>query len=151
MLSQTGEYALRAVVHLARAGRAGPLKIDEIATDLGIPRNYLAKVLHRLSQEGLLHSSRGPAGGFELAVAPDRLPLVMILEPFDPIGSEPRCLLGRGRCSDDRPCEAHARWGAIASSVGRFFRETTVGDLLEGLEASGVTETGGGNPESTEP
>lgn len=134
MLSQTGEYALRAVMHLARAERDAPLKIDEIAADLGIPRNYLAKVLHRLAQDGLLESSRGPAGGFQLAVAPGRLPLARILEPFDPIGSEPRCLLGRGRCSDDRPCAAHARWGAIASSVARFFRETTVGDLLDGLE-----------------
>ncbi len=140
MLSQTGEYALRAVLHLARAGREGPLKIDQIASALGIPRNYLAKILHQLSRDGLLESSRGPTGGFRLAIPPDRLTLDRIVAPFDPIGSEPSCLLGRERCSDDHPCEAHARWRAIASSVGRFFRETTVGELLNGFEASGGRE-----------
>lgn len=147
MLSQTGEYALRAVVHLAREDRGQPLKIDEIASELGIPRNYLAKILHGMSGAGLLTSTRGPNGGFRLAVAPDRVTLARIVEPFDPAVAEPGCLLGQGRCSDAHPCRAHVRWKGIASTVGAFFRETTVADLLEGFE---VFDTGR-SPERRDP
>lgn len=139
MLSQTGEYALRAVVHLAQKGRNGPLKIDEIATALDIPRNYLSKILHRLSRAGILTSARGPTGGFRLAVAADELTLAEVVEAFDPVVAERRCLLGKERCSDTHPCQAHVRWKVVASAVGGFFRDTTVADLLGG---GGVSENG---------
>lgn len=136
MLSQTGEYALRAVVHLAQQGRDGPLKIDEIATALDIPRNYLSKILHRLVGAGLLTSARGPTGGFRLAVAADELTLAEVVEAFDPVLADRRCLLGKERCSDAHPCQAHVRWKVVASSVGGFFRDTTVADLLDGGDVS---------------
>lgn len=136
MLSQTGEYALRAVVHLCQQGGNVPLKIDEIATALDIPRNYLSKILHRLTGAGLLTSSRGPTGGFRMAVRMDEVTLAQVVEAFDPAVAEHRCLLGEERCSDDHPCPAHVRWKVVASEVGGFFRDTTVADLLDGGDAS---------------
>jgi len=130
MLSRTAEYALRAVLFLADRGE--PTSVDLIAERLDVPRNYLSKILHRLAREGVLSSTRGQGGGFRLAVAPDRLPLLRVLAPFDTMTGERRCLLGRPRCSDANPCPAHRQWKSVSEQVAEFFRERTVGDLLRG-------------------
>jgi Rrf2 family protein len=133
VLSQTAEYALRAVLFLADRDGA-PASVDDIAAALHVPRNYLSKTLHRLAAEGVLASARGRGGGFRLAVDPGRLTLLRIVEPFDRLTGERRCLLGRPECSDRSPCPAHRQWGAVSERVAAFFRERTVADLLRGGE-----------------
>lgn len=131
MLSQTSEYALRAVVYLARSRGGRPMKLEEIADELGAPRNYLSKTLHQLARGGVLSSGRGPTGGFQLAVPPEELTLARVISSFEPPATlARRCLLGHGECSDLTPCEAHDRWRAIAGPMREFFHQTTVGDLI---------------------
>lgn len=130
MLSQTAEYALRAVLHLARSRDDQPVRVDDVAEALSVPRNYLSKVLHHLAREGVLASTRGPGGGFRLAVPPDRLPLSDVVGGFDPMDEKTTCLLGLDGCSDLNPCAADALWRDVASTVRTFFDETTVQDLL---------------------
>jgi len=134
MLSQTAEYALRTVVFLADRSDV-PVRIDEIAAALDIPRNYLSKVLHRLAQESILTSARGQGGGFRLASPADRIRLLDVVEPFDHLGSQRRCLLGREVCNDQRACEAHAAWKEVGTRVAAFFAGTTVADLAGGTGA----------------
>jgi Rrf2 family protein len=129
VLSHTAEYALRAVLFLADRGDR-PASVDEIAAAVGVPRNYLSKTLHRLAQEGVLDSTRGKGGGFRLAVDPARLKLLQVVQPFDPITAERRCLLGRPQCSDRNPCPAHHQWRAVSEQVSQFFRDRTVADLV---------------------
>lgn len=134
MLSQTGEYALRAMVHLARLSDDGTrVQADEVADALQIPRNYLSKILHTLGKEGLLESTRGPGGGFRLALAPDDLPLARIVEIFDPqlLAEKRRCLMGQEICSDDAACAAHEHWKKVSRDVLAFFARTTVGALAK--------------------
>lgn len=146
MLSQTAEHALRAVLHLADRAEEGPIPVERIADSLGIPRNYLSKTLHQLGRDGILASTRGPHGGFELNVPPGELTLYRVVRPFDDLEERRTCLLGRPQCSDRNPCPAHDRWKAVADRVAAFFRETTVATLLR--EEGGVPESTG-TPEGT--
>jgi Rrf2 family protein len=130
VLSQTAEYALRTVLFLA--DRGGAARVDEIAARLQVPRNYLSKTLHRLAREGVLSSTRGRGGGFRLAIPADQLALLRVVEPFDDISGQRRCLLGRPQCSDRNPCPAHHQWRGVSERVTAFFRDRTVGDLLKG-------------------
>ena len=131
MISQTSEYALRAVVYLARSGAGRSVKLEEVAEELDAPRNYLSKTLHQLARAGVLSSGRGPSGGFQLAVPPAELTLARVIASFEPPATlARRCLLGHGECSDVTPCEAHARWRLIAGPMRDFFHQTTVADLL---------------------
>jgi Rrf2 family protein len=130
MLSQTAEYALRAVLYLAEHAEDRPVRVGEMAQALRIPRNYLAKTLHQLARHGVLVSLRGKRGGFQLAVRPERLPLSRVITPFDRIEERRRCLLGRSQCSDRSACAAHTRWKDVAEKVAEFFRDTTVADVL---------------------
>lgn len=138
MLSRTSEYALRAVVHLAEREDSARVRVDEMAGELGIPRNYLSKILHQLVRAGILESVRGPRGGFRLALPADRLPLLQVVEVFDPLHDRERCLLGRPRCSDVAPCSAHHAWVRARDPMMAFLRDTRVSDLT----TSGSQEPG---------
>ncbi len=131
MISQTSEYALRACLELARRYAEGPVRANDISEALGVPRNYLSKILHALSRDEIVLSTRGPGGGFELAVSPDELVLARIVELFEPdlLRDEGRCILGQNLCSDRTACAAHWRWKEIAGRMKGFFQTTTLTDL----------------------
>jgi len=131
ILSRTAVYALKATLCLADPAVDGPLRVDDIAERLDVPRNYLSKILHVLARNRVLESTRGPGGGFTLRVAPDRVPLSDIVRHFDTLTDDSACLLGKERCSDSDPCPAHAEWKSVARSVQDFFSNTTLADLAK--------------------
>jgi Rrf2 family protein len=128
-ISGTSQYAIRAVMYIATHGRKAPVRVGPIADALDVPQNYLSKTLHQLTRAGVLQSARGPLGGFQLAVAPERLTLARVTAPFDNVG-ERHCLLGRPQCGDRSPCAAHASWKEMSTSLQTFFRHTTIADLV---------------------
>jgi Rrf2 family protein len=130
MLSLTAEYALRAVLYIADHSGNGLVRVEPMAADLGLPRNYLSKTLNQLAKQGVLASLRGPTGGFRLAQPADELTLAQVVEGFDPDATRRGCLLGRPKCSSEEPCPAHYRWQSVAAEVNAFFAGTTVADLL---------------------
>ena len=130
-LPQTAEYALRAVYFIAESPGGAPVPVGDIASALQVPRNYLSKTLHQLARAGILQSTRGPLGGFQLAYPPERLVLGAIVRPFLPAEGK-ACVLGRPRCSDLAPCAAHHLWKDAAERMRRFFDDTTVADLMNG-------------------
>ncbi len=129
MLSATAAYALRAMIHLAAREGEGPVRVDDVAEALGVPRNYLSKVLHALVKDGTLRSLRGPNGGFELAVPSSSLTLFDVVRPFEEMESRRMCLLG-GACDERNPCAVHGRWSGVAADVASFFRETGLDDVV---------------------
>jgi Rrf2 family iron-sulfur cluster assembly transcriptional regulator len=133
VLSNTADYALRAILVLARATRERPgtaLRADEIAEATGAPRNYLAKTLNALAKAKLLASARGPGGGFALAVSPATLTVAAVVDLFDEPRRTPRCLLGAAPCNPAAPCVAHQRWSAITTARREPLASTTIADLL---------------------
>lgn len=132
MLSKTSQYALRAVLYLAR-GPAPDAHVPaaDIATALLVPPNYLSKILHALSRAGVVESERGPGGGYRLARTPESIPLASIVGAFDRIATGSVCLLGSPSCPGSRPCAAHERWRRVSDPLSAFFLETTVAELLQ--------------------
>ena len=155
ILSLTAEYALRAVVHLARQGEAAALQAQDLADATGVPQSYLRKILHELVRAGVLASTRGKGGGFTLAVPPSRLTLLAVVSRFDGVAPSRRCLLGRIECSDQDPCPVHDRWKVVAEEVAAFFRETTLADVLadesarRGRERPKARQKPGNRPKKT--
>jgi len=129
VLTQTAEYALRAVVHLARLEGDLPVRATALAAVTDVPENYLRKVLHELVRGGVLLSIRGKHGGFRLAVPADELTLLDVVARFDRITPRRTCLLGRAECGETYPCPLHARWKGMADELERFFGQTTVAEI----------------------
>jgi Rrf2 family iron-sulfur cluster assembly transcriptional regulator len=148
LLPQTAEYALRATIRIAEHQHAAPppsagawVRVGDIAAAVGVPRNYLSKTLHQLVRAGVLVSSRGPAGGFRLAVPAAELTLARVAGVFAqpngaaygaPYGPAPahRCLLGSGPCGSVPGCPVHERWRPVATRVAAFFGTTTIADVI---------------------
>jgi Rrf2 family transcriptional regulator, iron-sulfur cluster assembly transcription factor len=135
VLSNTAQYALRAMIYLGQREEAGPIRVEEIADRLAVPRNYLSKILHALVREGVLRSLRGPRGGFSLARPAEAVSLFQVVAPFDDIEARRTCLLGRKECSDVNPCVIHEHWKATATQVASFFRETTLAEVANDSRA----------------
>lgn len=134
MLSQTSEHAIRALLYLAqRPGASVPA--DRIARALGAPANYLAKTLSALARQGLVSSTRGPAGGFTLRGAADGITLADVVEAFGEPRSAGGCMLGDRPCSARTPCSAHEQWTAVQAAMRAPLRATTLADLLDSPHA----------------
>lgn len=132
MLSKSAKYALRAALYLGRhAGRDNLATVDELSEALDLPRNYLSKILHTLGRWDVVSSTPGPKGGFRLSDAPEEVPLRRVIEPFDELDGEQRCLLGYENCSDEDACPMHSEWKGVADRLVTFFEGTTVADVLE--------------------
>ena len=84
MLSQTAEYALRAMTQLAiDAPNASATR--DVANRTQVPPSYLAKILQSMKRAGLFTSRRGVGGGVKLARPPKRISLLEIVEAIDPL------------------------------------------------------------------
>ena len=130
LMSKTSRYALQAATFLAEHWEEGKsIQVQEIAEGTGVPRNYLAKILHQLARQGVLVSERGPKGGFRLAADPSEIALAVVVDTVEPGLADRHCLLGRPACSDEDPCAAHSRWQKLSGDLTRFLAETRLADL----------------------
>ncbi|MFC1537334.1 RrF2 family transcriptional regulator [Gemmatimonadota bacterium] len=131
MLSQTGKYALNAVIFLARRGEGNYCLAREIGGELGIPAQYLSKVLHQMARKGLLESQRGKQGGFRLKVSPGQLSLFDVLDAVEDTSRFQSCLLGSGQCSDQAPCPMHKQWQIIRDWYFELLNSTMISYLAD--------------------
>lgn len=145
MLSATAEHALRAVLFVAQFPDETTFASDTIAAALGAPRNYLSKTLQALARSGVLRSSRGPGGGFSLAISPSTLTIARVIEPFTERPKSSVCLLRNRPCDPASPCGAHAKWKAITDHYEQAIQQTTMADLLAGEERPAMPVTAKGD------
>ena len=138
LLPQTAEYAMRAVLYLARMDTPDSIGVADVARETGVPENYLSKVLGQLVRADILQSSRGPNGGFRLAGDAGELTLERVAAVFTPPGKA-RCLLGSGVCGEVLACAVHELWAPIAAQLQEFLRTTTIGQLAR---SSSITAGG---------
>jgi len=125
MLTRSSEYALRALIDLARHQSSGRVSRDDMARRTGIPARYLSKILSDLVRIGLLASMRGPGGGFSLARPAHEVPLSEIVALYEPHSGK-RCPFGNRECSDTNPCVAHDRWKIVLETQRAFLENTTL-------------------------
>ena len=130
MISRTSGYALEALLVIARVEGTGMTRAAQLAADLGIPANYLSKILNALVRARILRSVRGPSGGFRLARPTEQVSILDAVKVFEETGSTRQCMLGRGDCTDENACPMHERWKAVSAPAFAYLRETTLADLI---------------------
>jgi Rrf2 family transcriptional regulator, nitric oxide-sensitive transcriptional repressor len=128
MLSQTAEYALRAMVALATTTRDA-LTVQEIAADSHVPADYLAKVLRLLSRAGIVRAQRGRGGGFQATQPTNQLTVLQVVSAVDPVQRIKTCPLGLPAHGENL-CPLHRAIDDAARSVEEAFRATTIHSLI---------------------
>jgi Rrf2 family nitric oxide-sensitive transcriptional repressor len=127
VISQTAEYALRAVVYLA--GCELPRTTQQIAEVTRVPAGYLSKVLQSLARAELVHSQRGLHGGFTLVKPPKKITVWEVIDAVDPIQRIRSCPLGL-KAHGVNLCPMHRRLDDAMASVEKAFKSSTVAELL---------------------
>ena len=128
MLSQTVEYALRAVAALAQAG-AEPRTVAQLAKQTKTPAAYLGKVLQELRRAGIVASRRGAGGGVALARDPAGLSMLEVVNAVEPIKRIRSCPL-KLAAHGVRLCPLHRRLDNALASVEAAFAGVTVAEVL---------------------
>jgi len=125
MISQTAEYALRAIVYLADQDE--PRTNAQIAEVTEVPVGYLAKVMQSLSRARIVTAQRGLRGGFKLAIEPDELTVLKVVNIVDPVRRFHECPLGLHGIN---LCPLHRSLDDAAKAVEATFGDTTIADLI---------------------
>lgn len=134
MFSQTVEYALRAIVHLADQS-PNPCTTQQIAKATKVPQAYLSKVLQSLRQSEVVHSQRGIGGGISLVKSPDELNLLEVVNAVDPICRIKTCPLGlKGHGSN--LCPLHRKLDDAMKETENAFSATSLADILASSTSS---------------
>lgn len=128
MFSQTVEYALRAMVHLADRSPS-PRTTEEIAEATRVPIAYLSKVLQGLRRAGLVQSRRGVGGGISLVKSPNDLTIFEVVEAVEPIGRIASCPLGLASHGSNL-CPLHRRLDDALAKTEAAFKATTLAEVL---------------------
>lgn len=127
MLSNTAEYALRAIVHLAtNQGRASTAA--DISKATKVPQSYLSKVLLDLVTGGIVLSQRGPNGGFSLARDPEVISVLDVVNAVDPIRRIEVCPLGIPSHGKDL-CRLHRKLDEAIAMVEESFKNSSILDM----------------------
>ncbi|MEO8711545.1 MAG: Rrf2 family transcriptional regulator [Parafilimonas sp.] len=135
MFSKKCEYAIRALIFIARKSKEGlKVGIKEIAKSIDAPEQFMAKILHELTGHNLVQSLKGPTGGFYLEKKSFNISLAAIVKAIDGDKLFTGCGLGLSSCSEKKPCPIHNEFKKIRTNIYDLLQASKLGDLQEQLE-----------------
>jgi len=131
--STKGEYGVRLMVQLGRHYGSGPASLAEIAAEEDLPRAYLEQLVTSLRDAGLVVSTRGARGGYELSRPPLDIGLGEILRALEgPIAP----MIGASDAAEHQACDRSARctvnvlWVRVRDAVTSAVDSMTLADLV---------------------
>lgn len=130
-ITRQADYALRAMLFLARLERYQRAPTSYIAEEMEIPPSFLAKIISQLSIAGLIHTSRGARGGVSLARKPEDINLLDVVEAIDGPITLNECVQDPSVCTFGDNCPLHEVWCEAKAELVRKLRESTFDKLIE--------------------
>ncbi len=128
MISQTAEYALRAMVYLAM--QKSSVTGQDIAATTKVPPGYLSKLMQQLVKAKLVNSQRGIGGGFVISRTPDQITILDVVNAVDPIELIKTCPLGITSHGLNL-CPLHKRLSEATGHVEAAFAQSRLSELIE--------------------
>jgi Rrf2 family transcriptional regulator, cysteine metabolism repressor len=132
--STKGEYGVRLMVQLGRHYGTGPASLAEIAAEEDLPRAYLEQLVMSLRDAGLVTSTRGARGGYQLARQPEETKIVDVLRalegPIAPMicaSEDPEHGL---QCDRTSSCTVNLLWVRIRDAIAGALDTMTLADLV---------------------
>lgn len=135
MFSKACEYGIRATIYIASQSKNKKrVGIKEISEFIDSPSAFTAKILQTLVKNKIIHSIKGPNGGFE--IPPDKIQSLRLTEIVRAIdGNEifSKCVLGLDSCSEAFPCPVHGDFKVIRTELKALLDNTVISSLSENL------------------
>ena len=138
-LTTKGRYAVTALLDLALHDGDGPVCLSEIAARQDISLPYLEQLFTRLRRRGLVASTRGPGGGYNLGKAPAEIRVADIISAVDESFDATRCG-GERDCHGGKSCLTHELWENLSHEIHRFLQSVSLEELMRSPAVRGVAE-----------
>ena len=132
------DYAIRGMVCLASKPSDKVSLLNEIAVDVGVSQTFLAKIFQHFNKMGLVKSSRGAGGGFQLSRPAEEITLLEIVESVEGNIILNHCLVTAGQCSRDSTCTVHPVWREVQEKIRGTLGSVTLKHLVG--KSSGLTK-----------
>ncbi len=129
-ITRQADYAVRAVLHLARTGEQR-IATSMIAEEQRIPPSFLAKIISQLSIAGLLHTSRGARGGVTLAREAKDITLLEVVEAIDGPIQLNECVGNSSTCSFEDNCPLRPVWCDAQEELVTRLKSTNFADMMQ--------------------
>jgi len=144
--STKGEYGVRLMVQLGRHFGAGPASLSEIAQAEDLPRAYLEQLVMSLRDAGLVMSTRGARGGYELVRPPAEIRMSEVLRalegPIAPMICASEDPEHATTCDRTTRCTVNVLWVRIRDAIAGTLESMTLADLVPAvypaLDAAGL-------------
>jgi len=132
MITRETDYAIRALLRLARQGDGQAVSTTVLAEEMEIPYRFLRRILLKLGERGLVHSTRGKQGGLCLARPAGAVTLLDIIGAIDSGAITLNICLGEANaCPRSEQCVVHSELADIQQMLHRRFAEITLAALVE--------------------
>jgi len=128
-ISRKIDYGLRAMIHLAGLAQGRIATIQDLSTTLHVPREFLAKILKVLAAKGLVRSSRGAHGGYQLARPPRDISFLEVIEAVEGPVQLNVCLDHKDRCDVSAGCTMYHVWKVGQERMLEVYRRTSIAEL----------------------
>jgi Rrf2 family protein len=128
-LTKRGDYAVRAMLALARAPEGRLLSVRRIAEEMSIPVRFLPQVMGDLATAGLVAATTGRAGGYRLARPATEVTLLDVVEAAEGDGRRRTCVLRGGPCGLDGHCDVHDIFFAAQDAMLATLAAARLADL----------------------
>jgi Rrf2 family protein len=136
-ISRKIDYGLRAMIYLASIPAEAVVPFREIARQMMIPEDFLAKILKTLVDHGLVKSARGPHGGYALAQPASDISFLQVIEAVEGPIAINVCLDGEDPCAKAEACTMVGVWRQGQEKMLEVYRESRLSELALKPDASG--------------
>ena len=149
-ITTQAEYGLICALHLARRNGDGPVTGREIAARERLPSDYVEQIMLKLRRVGIVTSTRGAHGGYQLARAADTITVRDVISASEHSTFDVHCVthpVDGERCAESHDCSIRPVWVLLQRRIDEVLDSVRLSDLLMqerqvrervGLEASAV-------------
>lgn len=137
MFSKSCEYAIKAAIYIATNSLVDKkVGFVAIAKEINSPEAFTAKILQKLTIDGIIQSVRGVNGGFYIPKHfISKVKLAHIVHSIDGDSIFKGCGLGMEKCNVNRPCPLHDKFMAIRYDLRQMLETTNLEELALGLKS----------------
>jgi len=130
--STRSSYGLRAIKHLVKSYGKKPYSLAKIAKAEKISQAYLERLFSRLKKAGLVISSKGVSGGYQLAKNPAKIAIFDVIEALEGSISVFRCLDNKGKIfCGMKACPSAKVYQKVQKSITDCLKSMTLKDLVK--------------------
>jgi len=138
MITRETDYAIRALLCLARRAPGEVISASVMAEEMEIPYRFLRRIVLKLSEEGFVTTLRGKYGGMRLAKAPATITLLEVMRAADPDAITLNlCLANSANCSRSASCVVHDELAEIQAQFMQRLSAVTLATLLQREQTAG--------------